>query len=304
VWSAFRLRMESVRLALWKKVGSAFVIGCGIASMHYTAMAAASFAPGSICTASPPAIEPTWLATTIAGFSLTFQATVLFISALYAYSADRVMRQSDRKLVEMQENERRTLARELHDRVGQDLTALGINLEILKNHPGAQDNEEFSSRLDDSIALVEATADAIDNVLMELRPPMLDEHGLLAALQWLAKQFSRRTGIDVAVRGMEPAPQMRPEVEIALFRIAQEALTNVAKHANAQHVELLCGGSEGEFTLSVIDDGVGMATTRLDGAAGGQGIMTMKERAEAVGGGLELSAVAGGGTQVKVRVPF
>jgi NO-binding membrane sensor protein with MHYT domain/two-component sensor histidine kinase len=305
LWSSFRLRMETILSALWQKVGSAFLIGGGIVGMHYTGMAAATFAPDSVCTASLQEFDPFWLGATIASFSLASGATMLLISATHAYHASQAKEQSNRKLVEMQELERRQLSRELHDRVGQNLTALGINLEILKTQGGAEVRPESRSRLDDSIDLLEATAEAIDNVMAELRPPMLDDHGMLPALRWLARQFSQRTGIEVSVRGEEPAKRPRPEIEIALFRIAQEALTNVAKHARARHIDLLLNQSGGECSLAVIDDGVGMDSARLSEASTlGHGIVTMRERVQAVGGSFEMNSVANDGTHVKVRVPF
>ena len=100
-----------------------------------------------------------------------------------------------RHLVEVQESERKELSRELHDRVGQNLTALDINLDILKTQLSGDDRAELRSRLEDSISLVGSTADAIENVMSELRPPMLDTHGLLPALHWYAKEFSQRTAL-------------------------------------------------------------------------------------------------------------
>jgi NO-binding membrane sensor protein with MHYT domain/two-component sensor histidine kinase len=304
LWSAFRLNMDALSSAVWKKVGSAFFTGGGIAGMHYTGMVAATFAPDSVCTASVQSFAPTALAVTIAGFALAFETTTLLISTIHAYHAEVAATQSSRKLVEMQEMERRQLSRELHDRVGQNLTALGINLHILRGRGVAGDDREFRSRLDDSIALMESTADAIENVMSDLRPPMLDEHGLLPALQWHAKEFSQRTRIEVTVRGEPPAKRPRPEIEISLFRIAQEALNNVAKHASARQVQLILSQSDGKCILSVIDDGIGMeASERADGSALGQGIVTMKERAQAVGGTFEIGSIANDGTHVKVRLP-
>ena len=138
-----------------------------------------------------------------------------------------------RRLVELQESERKELARELHDRIGQSLTALNINLSILENSLSSQASEELRARLADSAALIESTTAAIGNVVSELRPPMLDDHGLVLALGWYARQFSARTGISVAVRGLESNESPAPKMEIALFRIAQEALNNVVKHARA-----------------------------------------------------------------------
>ncbi|TMH48941.1 MAG: PAS domain S-box protein, partial [Betaproteobacteria bacterium] len=154
-----------------------------------------------------------------------------------------------RRLVELQESERKELARELHDRVGQSLTALKINIDILQPALASQENAEVLARVADSAALLEATMDTIENVMSELRPPMLDDHGLAAALDWHARNFSRRTGIAVAVRAGETAGRPALQGEIALFRIAQEALNNVAKHARAHRVEIALDHANGECVM-------------------------------------------------------
>jgi two-component system sensor histidine kinase UhpB len=209
-----------------------------------------------------------------------------------------------RRLVEVQEAERRQLSRELHDRVGQNLTALSINLDILRTALFAADQPEHWSRLSDSSKLLEATVDSIENVMAELRPPMLDDYGLLPALHWYAKDFSKRTGIDVDVVGPESAERVAPEIEIALFRIAQEGLTNVAKHAHASHVEIELDHADGHCLMTITDDGVG-----IDGAKSangrqraGLGMVTMRERTQAVGGRFKVRATPRGGTQIAIEI--
>ena len=211
-----------------------------------------------------------------------------------------------RQLVELQESERRQLSRELHDRVGQNLTALKINLDILQPALASQGNAEVLARVADSAALLESTMDTIENVMSELRPPMLDDHGLAAALDWHARNFSRRTGIAVAVRANEPAVRPAPQVEIALFRIAQEALNNVAKHARARRVEIALDHANGECVMSVQDDGIGFdgVEDASDKPKPGLGMVTMRERAQAVGGHFEVQALPGRGTQLTVRVSY
>jgi PAS domain S-box-containing protein len=209
-----------------------------------------------------------------------------------------------RRLVELQEAERKELARELHDRIGQNLTALNINLNILKTTLPSQATDELRARLADSEKLIESTTAAIGNVVSELRPPMLDDHGLVLAFEWYAKQFSARTGIDVAVRRLESAERLAPEMEIALFRIAQEALNNVLKHARASRVEITLERSGSEYVMSVEDDGVGYdAAEKRAAQRPGLGMVTMRERSQAVGGKFEVHAVPGDGTRLTVRVP-
>jgi PAS domain S-box-containing protein len=226
--------------------------------------------------------------------------------------AEEVLRQSaaelramSQQLVELQESERRNLSRELHDRVGQNLTALRINLAILGPALQSHGNEDVRARMNDSAALLESTIETIDDVTSELRPQMLDDFGIAPALERYAGAFSARTGIAVAVRGTNLPKRPPPQVEIALFRIAQEALNNVAKHAHARRVEIALDHANGECTMSVRDDGIG-----LDGIADTAdkpnprlGIVTMRERSQAIGGRFEVRTLPGGGTRLTVRVP-
>jgi two-component system sensor histidine kinase UhpB len=215
------------------------------------------------------------------------------------------LRALSRRLVELQESERRELSRELHDRVGQNLTALKINIDMLQPALASQSNEEVLERVADSSALLESTMDAIENVVSELRPPMLDDHGLAAALDWHARKFSRRTGIAVAVHADEPAEQPAPQVQIALFRIAQEALNNIAKHAGARHAEIALDQEDGDCVMSVQDDGIGfdVGENASEKSKTGIGMVTMRERSQAVGGRFEVQALPERGTRLTVRVP-
>jgi PAS domain S-box-containing protein len=217
---------------------------------------------------------------------------------------ERELQALSRRLVEVQEAERRELSRELHDRIGQQLTALGINLDIVEARLVTKDNE-IKSRLKDSRALLEATSDATVDLLSELRPPMLDDLGLLAALEWYARGFTERTGVEVSVVGEEHARRLDAESEIVLFRIAQEALNNVVKHAQARHVDVELMVLDGESVLSISDDGVGREKSVVGKrhSAGGFGIATMRERAVAIGARFDVLPRRGGGTSVIVRVP-
>jgi PAS domain S-box-containing protein len=204
-----------------------------------------------------------------------------------------------RRLVEVEEAERRRIARELHDRVGQNLSALNINLDLaLGATTGAS---PLRRRIEDSVSLVDATLQSIENVMAELRPPLLDEYGLGAALGWYAEEFSRRTGIDVVLRdGKDAAADLRPEAAVALFRIAQEALNNVAKHAGAKHVRVELACEAEEIVIRVADDGAGFDPAAAHGKR--WGMKTMRERAEAAGGRLEVDSAPGEGTTVRASV--
>jgi PAS domain S-box-containing protein len=220
---------------------------------------------------------------------------------LHSY-ADR-LKTTSRRLVEVQESERRLLATELHDRVGQNLTALGINLSIIAAGLPASAKSGLAARLEDCNALVEGTVDAMRDVMAELRPHALDDYGLPAALRSLATGFSRRTGIQVAFEGEGRGADLPKPVDLAMFRIAQEALNNVAKHANAQRVEIAIRRKNGSAVLSVRDDGVGFDPQSVDGprAEAGWGLLIMRERAEAVGAQFSLKAGPNSGVQVLVE---
>jgi PAS domain S-box-containing protein len=210
-----------------------------------------------------------------------------------------------RRLVELQESERRQISVELHDRIGQNLTALSVNLAILENAFDSGSNGRLRVRLQDSTALVKSTTTAIGNLMSELRPPMLDDHGLFAALEWYAKQFTARTEIGVTVSCARPDERAAPESEIALFRIAQEALNNVVKHARASRVDIVLARSALHCTMSVTDDGVGLRPPgeHTDLPRPGLGLVTMRERAQALGGRFEAVLLPGGGTRLSVRLP-
>jgi signal transduction histidine kinase len=208
------------------------------------------------------------------------------------------------RLAEVAEAERQRLTRELHDQVGQNLTALGINLNIIRTQMPEETGASVRSRLDDSLSLVEQTTERIRDVMAGLRPPVLDDYGLVAALHWYGEQFAGRTNIAIAVEGEEPISRLAAHVENALFRIAQEALTNVAKHAQATQVTVMVEVEDGTLRLVVADDGIGFDPPHLTEPNGsrGWGLLTMTERAEAVGGRCWIESAPGQGTQVIVEV--
>ncbi len=214
------------------------------------------------------------------------------------------LRALNAQLDDVAEAERQRLARELHDQVGHWLTALGINLNIIRTRLPEGVEENIYSRVDDSLSLLEQTAERIRDVMVNLRPPVLDDYGLVAALHWYGEQFSRRTGIAIAIEGEELEPRGAGRVEAALFHIAQEALTNVAKHADAKHVVITVQMQAESLRLVVADDGIGFDTAHVaqPGGDSGWGLLTMAERAEAVGGHCRIESVHGHGTQVIVEV--
>ena len=205
-----------------------------------------------------------------------------------------------RKLVQAEEAERRRIAGELHDRVGQALSALNINLDIIARD--ATLSAPARQRLEDSATLVDSTLQSIESVMAELRPPLLDEYGLVAALGWHADAFTRRTGIRAQVSDRaQGAKELRLEAALALYRIAQEALNNVLKHSHAKSVEIDVSEAGQDVVLTVTDDGDGFDPAAM--RRGRLGMTTMRERAEAAGGKLNIEAAPGRGTRLTATVP-
>jgi PAS domain S-box-containing protein len=222
-----------------------------------------------------------------------------------------IIRQSDQlralaaRLAEVEETERTHLARELHDQVGQNLSALGVDLNLLQVLLPGEAGDQLRSRLADSAALLDQTVALVRDLMVELRPPVLDEYGLLEALRWYGARFSQRMGIAVDFEGEDFEPRLAPEIEISLFRIAQEALTNVAKHARATRVRVAGEVDNGKVRLTIADNGVGFDAARrgLPEEGHGWGLMNMTERALAAGGHCQIESQPGQGARVVVEVP-
>jgi PAS domain S-box-containing protein len=211
------------------------------------------------------------------------------------------------RLVETEEAERKAIARELHDQVGQTLTGLDLNLNVIKEQiSGAlpQANASIQTYLDDSLALVEQIGTRIRDIMAELRPSVLDDYGLLAALHWYRSQLTSRANFAIVIQGDEPAPRLPAPVELALFRITQEALTNVARHAQASQVTVRLESDNGTVRLIIADDGLGFEIEDSNNLSGRQswGLLTMAERAEAVGGHCRVESHPSQGTQVIVEI--
>ncbi|MFV2045694.1 MAG: GAF domain-containing protein, partial [Anaerolineales bacterium] len=190
------------------------------------------------------------------------------------------------RLAEAEESERRRLTQELHDRVGQKLTALGINLNIIRAEMPNNGPQKLYDCLTESQDLVEQTTRLIRGVMSDLRPPMLDDLGLVETLHWYGEQIASRTGLNIIVKSDQNKLDLPTHIENALFRIAQESLSNVVKHAQAAEVRITVETIDESIRLTVADDGVGCCPDNLADAVGerGWGLLIMAERAEALGG--------------------
>jgi PAS domain S-box-containing protein len=218
--------------------------------------------------------------------------------------AEETLRTYTRRLMEKEEELRRMLAAELHDEIGRDMTALGINCTIISHQLPSELEKQLGTRIQDSARLIEGVTRTVRNIMNRLRPPMLDDYGLAAALRWHADLFSKRTGIPVRVLVDESCRRLSTEKETALFRIAQEALTNIAKHAAAGKVTVLLRCGYGVTHLSIADNGVGFARepAAMRGTEAGWGVSIMRERAELFGGSVRVDSAPGEGTTVTVEI--
>lgn len=207
------------------------------------------------------------------------------------------------RLVSAREEERRELARELHDRIGQKLTALSLNLRILRFAVEGADKSKALEKIQDSADLLEATGAAIQDVLSELRPPMLQQFGLRSALEWFATHyFSRRCGTKWTMRSDLCFARNSPEIELGLFRVAQEVLNNVCRHARADNVMISLHESPTSMELCITDDGAGFNMAEVVATKPCFGLITMQERCESLGGTFETRSRIGGGTSVRVTL--
>jgi two-component system, NarL family, sensor kinase len=215
-----------------------------------------------------------------------------------------------RAVWKVQEDERRRLARDLHDGLGQTLTALKNQLERLEQKAG-QEGEvrtgELLARLADSVELARTALHETRELSRLLRPPVLDDLGLLPALAWLARTLEQRTGLTVSVEAEGLAERLDPDVETLVFRLVQEALTNVLKHAGVGQAEVHLARGAGALALRVSDSGAGFdaraALGESDGASG-SGLRGMRDRVELFGGRLDVWSAAGHGTVVAVELPL
>jgi len=220
------------------------------------------------------------------------------------YEGRERLRSLSRRLVEVQEAERRRIARELHDEIGQALTAVGINLHAAQR---LLDTPTLASHLEESISVVQRTLQQVRNLSLDLRPSVLDDLGLVPALRWYVDRQAQQVGFSVQFTADPLEKRLAPDFEIAGFRIVQEALTNVVRHAQAQRVRVELWQHEDELQLIIRDDGVGFdVQAALERAARGAslGLPGMQERAVLVGGQIEIESAPGRGTEIRARFPL
>jgi signal transduction histidine kinase len=242
------------------------------------------------------------------GFGLILAAsTILYVSRLEhqaqekyfeSLRSQRELQELSKRLVDAQENERRAIARELHDQIGQSLSALLMDAQNLADAPQASGS--FRNSLQKIKLLAEDCVNNVRNMALLLRPSMLDDLGLVAALQWQGRELSKRTGLVVDVVDDHFADNLPEEHKTCIYRVVQEALNNCAKHAHATHVHVLIHEDDHHLALSIEDDGIGLDPQRQLG----MGFLGMQERVARLGGTLRLDSSPGKGTRLRVELPL
>lgn len=210
------------------------------------------------------------------------------------------LRLLSQKLVQVQEAERKSLSRELHDEVGQMMTALRMELGSAEERMGSSSPQALS-HVKAAALLAEQTLRSVRGLARGLRPSMLDELGLAPALNWLAREYSKHTGIRVDLNVDGAIDHLSEDYRICIYRVVQEALTNCARHAHAHEVRLDLERVGSALSLTIHDDGDGF--NPADGTTG-IGLLGMKERVRELGGALTIASGADGGTKLAVQIPL
>lgn len=234
-------------------------------------------------------------------------STILYLSRLERHAREkyeetlrsqRELKELSERLVDAQEQERRAISRELHDQVGQSLTALLIDLQNLSDTP--HPTSVLASGLQRIKLLAEECVSEVRNMALLLRPSMLDDLGLIAALEWQGREVSKRTGLVVDVIDDQFADNLPEDHRTCVYRVVQEALHNCVKHAHAQRVRVIVQEQDQHLILSIEDDGIGFDQRRHRG----MGFIGMQERVTRLGGNLTVDSLPGRGTRLRVELPL
>jgi signal transduction histidine kinase len=230
----------------------------------------------------------------IAAATVTHMATLERNSA----AADAELRRLSGQIRVAQEQERRYLSRELHDQAGQMLTGLRMELASISHDAGA---EEFSARVAHAKGIVEQTLRVVRNIAMLLRPSMLDDLGLAAAIGWLVRDVKRSSGLEIRAE-IDPALDNLPDAQCTcIYRVVQEALTNAARHSGARSIDIVLNSVPGKVAGSISDDGNGFDSTAVRRT--GIGLLGMEERVRELGGVFRIVSSRGNGARIEFRLP-
>ena len=210
-------------------------------------------------------------------------------------------------MINSQERERKKISRELHDELGQLLTAITLNLRGIEDSLQLDVNDEIMERLSESKQITEKISDKIHDIIYDLRPSILDDMGLIPTLEWYAEKFEKRTGSDVYLQTDNVEQLLYPEIEIIIYRIIQEALTNTAKHADADKVWIAIKKQKSKLKIKIKDDGKGFDVDRLNRVKVGEmgmGLIGIRQRLSSINGTLDIKSKKEKGTSLIIRIPI
>ena len=219
----------------------------------------------------------------------------------------RELRALNQKLTEVQETERRQLARELHDEMGQALTMINFNLTAIEKTLGPDATLDVRERLAETSALAEQTLEQIRELSFNLHPTLLDDFGLLPALRKYIRRYEKSVNIKVELEVINFEDRLPQEIEIALYRIAQEALTNIARHAQAQTAQIHLRREESAIMAVIGDNGQGFMVDEVVNSKtyeGGTGLLGMRERVVLLHGGFDIQSTLRQGTRITIKIPL
>ena len=228
------------------------------------------------------------------------QADKLRISELELLQAKQQLEMVNLHLTEAREEERAAISMKVHDELGQAMTALKMDLNWVKQN--MSNTEPAERKLDKMIAMTNDVIRRVQRISSELHPVMLDDLGLMSAIEWFCEDFEERTGIKCSL-SLEDVSPRDPSVNLALFRILQEAMTNVIRHAQATSVNIQLMTSGHEIVLTIADNGIGLPEDRLESGRS-FGIISMRQRAQQCGGTIDIAGIPGAGTSIVIRMPL
>jgi signal transduction histidine kinase len=301
LWLMFFFREDILGRKL-RKFGSALLLGAAISIMHYIGMASASFVSSDMLPDLSHAVPISDLVILGIGAAngMLIVVVVLTVVADRLQNHRNLLRAFSRRLVEVQEVERRHLARELHDEVGQALTAAKISLQSAMSDAGAA----LTARLQETISILERLLGQVRQISINLRPSMLDDLGLVPALRALLDQQGSRASVTVRFSEKNVPEDLDAKIQTTCFRISQEAITNAMRHANATQIDVDLRFEKGKLRLLIRDNGSGFDVGSVRAQTAGLGLIGIEERATLVGGRTKIVSSPNKGTTIGILLPL
>jgi signal transduction histidine kinase len=308
LWLTFLFQHRSLRA--WRPLAAALVLAVAMCGMHYTAMAATTFFATDASLDSSSAVPISSLGSIAIGSVTAATLGLLLLTSIVDQrrrARIELQRSFDQlralaaRLQRVREDERKRVAREIHDELGQALTSIKMDAASLM-HELPADGQPLRRRVESIMRLADQTIQSVRAIATELRPGVLDDLGLVAAVEWAAEDFQSRSGVRCTVYAPDGDISLDADRRTALFRIFQETLTNISRHAHATEVRVKLAVEHNSLVLEVEDNGRGIDERALADVTS-LGILGMRERAVLLGGDLTIRGMRGKGTTVLVCIP-